>query len=76
MNITISSALSILWLLKLGMDRFHFFEKTMFRYENNDEKTKNYRFFNRNRFKKTVVFKTIGFRNNRFYKIRRFVNEC
>ena len=44
MNITISSALSILWLLKLGMDRFHFFEKTMFRYENNDEKTKNYRF--------------------------------
>ena len=45
------------------MDRFHFFFKRSFRYENDDEKTKketvfkNDRFFNGNRFKKTIVFK-------------------
>lgn len=47
-------------LLKIGMDLFHFFEKWLFRFKNNEEITKN----------KTVVLKAIIFKN-----VRRFVNK-
>ena len=28
-------------MMQVGMDRFHFFENRLFRYENDDKKTKN-----------------------------------
>ena len=40
------------------MDRFHFFSKRSFRYENDEEKTKR-SFFHGNRFKKWSFSKTI-----------------
>ena len=49
----------------LGMDRFHFFKKRSFRYENDDENRKTKRSF----------LKTIVFKNDRFKKARRFVND-
>ena len=49
----------------IGMNRFHFFEKRSFRFENDQEKTKNGRLF-----KKTIVF----WKNDRFWK-RPFVND-
>ena len=54
----------------LGMDRFNFFFKRSFRYENDDEKTKNETivFFMKIVFKKMVVFKTIVFKKDHFLK--------
>ena len=56
----------------IGRDgSFNFFLKRSFRYENDDEKTKN----------ETIVFKNdrflieIVFENNRFEKVSRFVND-
>ena len=51
------------------------FKKRSIRYENDDEKTKN-----GNSFKKTVISKesflnTIVFKNNRFKKFSRFIND-
>ena len=46
--------------IQVGMDRFHFFKKRSFRYENDDEKTK---------------LMEIVLKNNRFQKVRRFVNN-
>ena len=46
--------------VQIGMDRFNLKKKRSFRYENDDEKTKN----------ETIVYK-----NNRFLKVSRFVND-
>ena len=54
------------------MDRFHFFFKRSFRYENDDEKTKNETtVFENDRFLMEIVLK-----NNRYKKVSRFVNAC
>ena len=51
------------------MDHFHFF-KRLIRFENDDEKTKNETIvFERNRFSKTVVLKTIVFKNDCFFVV-------
>ena len=52
----------------IGMLTFSFFfEKRSFRYENDDEKSKTKRsFFQKVRFLKMVVFKTIILKNDRY----------
>ena len=53
---------------------FIFLKKRLIRFENDDEKTKNETIvFERNRFSKTVVLKTIAFKDDCFF--RRFVND-
>ena len=55
-------------MLNKGMLTFSFFfEKRSFRYENDDEKSKTKRsFFQKVRFLKMVVFKTIILKNDRY----------
>ena len=55
-------------MLNKGMLTFSFFfEKRSFRYENDDEKSKTKRsFFQKVRFLKMVVFKTIVLKNDRY----------